>query len=439
MNPPPHEEEVRSLLSELPPGKDAALLHLLTCGVCREWALRRLREDGEPGPSYEAVWDRLTDQLPQMIAEAQSRNLAAEALLAELLSLPSQEQSGALQDPRFESPDLLEQLLEESQEAQPEDVERSAALAALAMQLTGQLRKRTDEILSAMSFTRATVLRANALRLRGRLVEAEDALGRAAHFLLWPFESSDRAVYCRALALLRWEQGNLEEAEALLRHAARGFREYLLPQEAGACWALLGLLLLEHNRTPEAVRCLQIGRATFIPEARPWLTLRSGLSLALTLADLGHYERAHALLKESWSCYGPVRDEDEKTRASWLEGKIWFRIGRLEEAEPILFAVRNHFLAARSLPEAALCSLDLAVLLLESGRAALLPQLLETLEQTFPHEPAGLAGLRRAYHVFLASLQGMQTLPRPVLGMAETALRRVLRFRGYRLERLPFA
>jgi tetratricopeptide (TPR) repeat protein len=374
-----------------------------------------------------------------MIVEARRRNLEAEALLAELLSFPCEEQSGALRDPRFESPDLLEQLLEESQAAQPEDVERSEALAALAMQLTGQLRKRTDEILSAMSFTRATVLRANALRLRGRLVEAEDALGRAAHFLLWPFESSDRSVYCRALALLRWEQGHLEEAEALLRHAVRGFREYLLPQEAGACWALLGLLLLEHNRTLEAVRCLQTGRATFLPEARPWLTLRSGLGLALALADLGHCERAHALLKESWSHYGPIRDEDEKVRASWLEGKIWFRIGRLEEAEPILFAVRDHFLAARSLSEAALCSLDLAVLLLESGRAALLPQLLETLEQTFTHEPAGLAGLRRAYHVFLASLQGVQTLPRPVLGMAETALRRVLRFRGYRLERLPFA
>jgi tetratricopeptide (TPR) repeat protein len=374
-----------------------------------------------------------------MIVEARRRNLEAEALLAELLSFPCEEQSGALRDPRFESSDLLERLLEASQETQPEDGERSAALAALAAQLTGQLRKRMDEVLGAMFFTRATVLRANALRLRGRLVEAEDALGRAAHFLLWPFESSDRAVYCRALGLLRWEQGHLEEAEALLRHAARGFREYLLPQEAGACWALLGLLLLEHNRTPEAVHCLQTGRATFLPEARPWLTLRSGLGLALALADLGHYERAHALLKESWNFYGPVRDDDEKARASWLEGKVCFRIGRLEEAEPILFAVRDHFLAARSLPEAALCSLDLAVLLLESGRVALLPQLLETLEQTFTHEPAGLDGLRRAYHVFLANLQGVQALPKPVLGMAETALRRVLRFRGYRLERLPFA
>jgi tetratricopeptide (TPR) repeat protein len=436
-----HEEQVRSLLSELPPGKDSALFHLLSCDLCREWALQWLigQASDPEGVSYDGIWDRLTDQLPQMIEEARRRSRKAEGLLDELLSFPGDEQGAVLQDPRFWSADLLERLLEACQEAQPEDSERSEALAHLALQLTGHLRTRTDELLSAMFFTRASVLRANALRLRGRLVEAEDALGRAAHFLLWPFESSDRAAYCRALALLRWEQGHLDEAEALLRQAARSFREYLLPQDAGACWALLGLLLLEHNRTEEAVRCLQTGRVTLAPAARPWLTVRSGLGLALALADLGQADRAQALLRETWRHYGRVRDEVEQARASWLEGKILYRIGRWEEAEAILFGVRDRFLAVKSLPEAALCSLDLAALLLESGRNAELPQLLSVLEQTFPADPAGLEGLRRAYHAFLASLQGVKDLPRTVLGMAETALRRVLQFRGYRVERLPFA
>jgi tetratricopeptide (TPR) repeat protein len=360
-------------------------------------------------------------------------------LLAELLSFPCDEQGAVLEEPRFWSPDLLEKLLEASEEAQPEDDERSEALALLAFQLTGHLRPRTDELLSAMSFARASILRANALRLRGRLVDAEDALGRAAHFLLWPFESLDRAVYCRTLALLRWEQGHFDEAEALLRQAARSFREYLLPQEAGACWALIGLLLLERNRTTEAARCLQTARVTFIPAARPWLTVRAGLGLALALADLGEADRAHALLQETWRHYGRIRDEDEQARDFWMEGKILFRIGRSEEAEPILFAARDRFLADRNLPKAALCSLDLAALLLESGRNAELPQLLSVLEQTFPSDKAGLEGLRRAYDAFLASLQGVKDLPRTVLGMAETALRRVLQFRGYRVERLPFA
>lgn len=387
----------------------------------------------------DAIWGRLEDRLPEMIDEAKRRNLTAEELLVDLLGSPLDEQRKALEDPRFWSVDLLDLLLEASQEAQFEDAERAEALAVLALDLAGHLRSRLDEILGAMYFTRASVLRANALRLRGQLGAAEDTFDQAAHFLLWPFESSDRTAYCRALALLRWEQGHFDEAEALLRHAARGFREYCLTQEAGACWALLGLLLLDQNRTAEAVRCLQTGRATLDPAAHPWLTVRTGLSLALAVADLGQEERAQVLLRETWSHYGRVCDESEQVRICWLEGKIWSRIGQEQEAEQILFAVRDRFFAAKSLPEAALCSLDLAVLLLQSGRAAELPQLLRAIEETFAAETSGLDGLRRAYEVFAAGLQGVQSLPRPVIGMAETALRRVFRSRGYRVDRLPFA
>jgi len=441
MSTPRHNEEVRSLLSELPPGKDSALLHLLTCSICREWAIQRLGQaiGYEVVPGYDAIWGRLEDRLPEMIDEAKRRNLEAEQLLVELLGTPLDEQRNLLQDPRFRSPDLLDLLLEASQEAQPEDAERAEALAVLALHLAGHLRSNLDEILSAMFFTRASVLRANALRLRLQLVEAEDAFGRAAHFLLWPFESSDRAVYCRALGILRWEQGHFDEAEALLRHAARQFREYCLTQEAGACWALLGLLLLDQNRTAEAVRSLQTGRATFDPAARPWLTVRAGLSLALAVADLGQAERAQALLQETWIHYGQVRDEGEQVRICWLEGKICSRIGKKEEAEQILFGVRARLFEAKLLPDAALCSLDLALLFIESGRGAELPQLLHAVEVAFPEEPSGLDGLRRAYEVFVAGLQGAKSIPRPVIGMVETALRRVLRSGGYRVERLPFA
>jgi tetratricopeptide (TPR) repeat protein len=435
-----HEEEVRSLLSELPPGKDGALLHVLTCPFCRGWAIQRLGQEvgGEDFPEYEAIWGRLEERLPEMLFEAERRNLAAEGLLVELLGSPAAERSEALRNPRFWSVDLLELLLEASREAQGKDGERSEALALLGLQLTGYLRADMDEIFSAMFFARASVLRANALRLRGELVAAEDALGRAAHFLLWPFESADRAVYGRALALLRWEQGHYDEAEALLRHAARSFREYLLTEEAGACWALLGLLLLEADRTAEAARCLQTGRALLDPAARPWLTVRTGLSLALATADLGQTERAHALWRETWSHYRQVQDESEQVRIGWLEGKILVRLGRRDDAEPILWAVRDRLFAAGRLPEAVLCSLDLAVVLLEGGREAELPQLLRAVEEAFPKETVGLDGLRRAYAAFLTSLQGVSTLPRPFVGIAEAALRRVFLSRGYRVESLPF-
>ncbi len=437
-----HDEEARSLLSDLPPEKDPALLHLLTCPACREWATHRLLQDlgiGEVLPGYDGMWNRLEGRLPWMVEEAERRNLIAEALLVELLGAPQGERERTLQDPRFHSLDLLELLLEASQEAQPEDCERSEALAALAAQLTGRLRNEMGETISALYLTRAAILRGNALRMRGNLVPAEDALGRAAHFLCWPFESWDRAAYCRALGLLRWEQGRLDEAAALFRYAARSFAEDHLPREEGACLALAGLLHLEQRQMKAAVRCLQTGRATLDPEARPWLTVRAGLSLALVLADLGQVDRAQAVLKETWTHYSRVRDEREHVRICWLEGKICARIGRREEAEHILSAVRRKLISEYSLPEAMLCSLDLAVLLVEAGRGAEVPQLLPDIEETFAAESAGLDAARRVYGSFLSSSESAQTMSREAAASWESSLRRVFRFRGYRVEPLPFA
>jgi tetratricopeptide (TPR) repeat protein len=427
-----HDEDARSLLCDLAPGQLAALLHLLLCPACREWAVHHLLQEVGTGtllPGIDQIWSRL---------EGERGNLVADSLLADLLGYPKNEQDKALQESRFQSQELLVLLLETSHEAQPQDCERSEALAVLASRLTAHLRREMDEILSALFFTRAAV-HGNALRLRGELAAAEDQLGRAAHFLAWPFESSDRAAYCRALALLRWEQGRLDEAEALLQHAARGFQEYYLPQEEGACLALLGLLCLEQNRTKAAVRCLQTGRAALAPEARPWLTVRAGLSLALGLADLGQAERAQAVLKETWWRYGLVRDESEHVRICWLEGKVCARLGLNEEAEAILSGVRGKLISEYSLPEAVFCSLDLAPLLVESGRSTELRLLLQDIEQTFAAEPAGLDATRRAFDLLIANLADVPKIPWVTLCMAETALRRFFRSRGYRVARLPFA
>lgn len=67
----------------------------------------------------------------------------------------------------------------------------------------------------------ARALRGNALRIRGELEKAAAAFSQAASYLAWPFESAVRAAYCRALSLLRWEQGRLDEAAALLVEAGR--------------------------------------------------------------------------------------------------------------------------------------------------------------------------------------------------------------------------
>ena len=74
MTSPWHGEEACSLLSGLAPGKDSALLHLLTCPTCRTWATRRVLQKlgtGEKPPDEEAIWSRLHRLRPMsMIEEA---------------------------------------------------------------------------------------------------------------------------------------------------------------------------------------------------------------------------------------------------------------------------------------------------------------------------------------------------------------------------------
>jgi hypothetical protein len=86
-----------------------------------------------------------------------------------------------------------------------------------------------------------------------------------------------------------------------------------------------------------------------------------------------------------------------------------------------------------------LCSLDLAVLLVEDGRGAEVPQLLCEIEETFAAESAALDAVQQVYALFVATTAGLRVIPREDVASWESSLRRVFRFRGFCVERLPFA
>jgi uncharacterized protein YbaR (Trm112 family) len=123
-----HDVEARSLLSDLPPGKDRALLHLLTCPSCREWATHQLlleQRVGEALQEYDEVFNRLHASLPWILEEAKRRRTEMETLLERLLREPPSERiKVALAEPGLQPIDLLEA----SQQAQPGDLDRSVAL-----------------------------------------------------------------------------------------------------------------------------------------------------------------------------------------------------------------------------------------------------------------------------------------------------------------------
>jgi uncharacterized protein YbaR (Trm112 family) len=438
------------LLDSLSGTQEFALLHVLTCSTCRAAAEQQLAEDldltaEKMASVYADLWQRLTDNIPWMLDQAIQRRQGAGHLLAELLSHSPEDRAGALDDPRFQSLELLELALEESWKAQPGDLETSDSLARLAGPLTGRLRDQLGDSLASLYYTRVTLLRANVFRLtrppvpsagQSVLTQAEDLLRSATHFLAWPFESWDRAAYCRTLGLIRWEQGALDEAAALFHHAARGFADQGLAGEEGASHALLGLLALDQHQPAHAALLLQRSLSSLVPAARPWLAVRAGLSLALALADLGHAERARATYQEFSRHYADVSAEAEHVRLLWLEAKLLLRLDRAAEAESLLAGVRRKLIAEPSFAEAVLCSLDHVLALVSLDRLADLPSLFTELERAFAAEALGLEAVRCLVDSFVTSTAQTR---HQLAAQAEQTLKRLLRFRGYRVVRLPFA
>ena len=394
-----------------------------------------VREPVEPG----ALWVRWESPRPlgEGLGEEEARRRErAEALFAELAGRAPEKRLWALKGRRFRDPALVELLLEKSREAQPAEPGEAITLATMAALLALRMCEPGGEgALMAVFLGRAHCLAGNAWRLVGNEAEAELAFGNTVSFLARSAGSCDRAFYCRSLALLRWEQGRIDEAVALLHHAARIFAENEAGHEEGTSLALLGLLYVEEGDPRRAVPPLRKARLSAEPGRRPWLAARARLALALALARLGHLGQSRWALREAWELFPLLDDCEELVHAHWLEGRICSLLGPAEEAEGLLDSVRVKFLDDGCLPEAALASLDLALHGVESGPAV--GPLIAELQARFGTEDGAdiaLKGLRG----FERSLQEGKP-PRESADGIASFLRRTFRFRGFRVEPLPFA
>jgi tetratricopeptide (TPR) repeat protein len=358
---------------------------------------------------------------------------AREDLYAAMMAVPPGSRLEAIQEPRFRSLALLDFLLEESWASQFIDPGRAAELALLAAQLAMAFSEGAEE--AAAALPRAFCLGANARRLDGRLKDAEALLARAVPVLAG---RQDRAFYCRILALLRWEQGRIEEADALLRHAAALFAADGLVHEAGACQMVLGLILLEKGRERDALFLLRRGWDKMDREGHPLLAIRGGLILAASLADARQRRRARGVLRETWRLFSHVSDPAEMARVYWLAGRALSRLGDHHEALSILESVRRQLAAEPSPVETALESLDLALALAESGRANEIEAVGEAVRSCFPGvAAAGYAANRISRLARLA--ESCDPLLRQAVHTTRITLGWSFRACGFRCRPLPFA
>ncbi|HEX4965508.1 MAG TPA: hypothetical protein VF173_32155 [Thermoanaerobaculia bacterium] len=373
---------------------------------------------------------------PPRISQEERRE-EAESLYTALLALPVAERLRSSCSPEYRRLGLVEILLERSRSLQLAYPGLAKTLACVAGAVAAQIVDPTeDNSRVSVYLARAHYLMGNAWRLLGNPAEAEISYANIVYHFAYSSVSLDRAYYCRSLALLRWEQGRLDEAGALLARASQRFQESGPREESGTTLALLALLELE-GQDAQAHAALTRALDEMDLERRPWLTVRVALALAWILASREQPDPALAVLQEVWRLAPRISDPDQRLCMRWWEGRVLFRLGDEHDAAGLLGCARRSYLEERRVPEAALASIDAMLGLAEAGKADEASPLADEMAIRLGSENGGDVALS-VVRGFQRDLTTQRNL-RDCAAAHSATLRRILRFRGFRIDPLPFA
>jgi tetratricopeptide (TPR) repeat protein len=296
---------------------------------------------------------------------------AAPALFEELSRLPFEEQRDHIrEDDRFWNIGLSEFLCRESERIASSDALRAIDLAELAVLVATLLEEGLFEG-SWLDQVRAYAFAhlGNARRVLGELRSAKDAFRESREF--WEagtdvagdsFGYESRYLALNA-SLLR-EERCFEEALALLDQA--------LAADGGP--SLRSAILVAKAKTLEemgdplrAISCLRKAAAGINPQAAPRLLLCIKHNLLLLLTAEGRYSQAEELLPAVRDLSEALGNRLDLLRLRWAEARIARGREDAVTAAAIFEEVRVGFLAQKIGFDAALVSLELAVLRLKAG------------------------------------------------------------------------
>jgi hypothetical protein len=402
----PGVEETCVALAQLPTRAARIVYHLLSCPACLERGLAlSIEEAGDTGEDLTGDWvteamtpasvaDRLEKQGSDLAGRFEHDRKAAPALFAELMATPAPERGGRLEaDRRLASPGLAERLLAAAAESAADEPSAAEERSRLALAIADRI---PVERFGAATIARLRVAGwarlGEALRLQDDTKGAEAAFGAAlAATEEVHVGTSERALYCHQLALLRRDQGRADEALGLLARAAeihRGLGE--LP-ELGEVLAEKGRTLIDEDPRA-ALGPLRLAGELIPAATRPWPAARLWQALALAYADMGEPEAAERMLDTSRALAAQVRGRRARLLLAWADGEIAGQLGRTEEAAERLGGAWRGLVEAGRWIDAALAALDLAEVHAESGSRAALGELAREVEALLaPRLPAPAA------------------------------------------------
>lgn len=343
--------------------------------VCSRWAA-----DGDAEPTAgDAPDDRLAELLHGVARRLDARRSrladereAAPKLVAELLDLPAEDRPDALAAHRFRTRAVADLLLARAREQYTENAHHALGLATLAGAVVSRLEPRHYGTSALRDLrARAAMAAGNAHRILGDLGSAEEELDRAGRLLEeGSLEPGLRAELLRLKATLRRYQRRFDDAERLLDQAAAIYRWTGDRHQEGKL-LLSKAALRERQGEPErVVPLLEDALELLNPRREPRLQLVAWQNLVTQLHQRGEAAAAAKLLPRMHRLADELgAGRLDRLRLDWTEGAVRLALGDGDGAR-LLRRAREGFIDEMMPIEAALVSLELAVVHLEAGRSA---------------------------------------------------------------------
>ena len=295
---------------------------------------------------------------------------------------------------RFASWGLCELLCRESRKAASDDPRRTAELAELAVLIADSLEEgspfEAGWIYQLRAFAWAHL--GNARRVSGDVRGADDAFSMSDPW----WEAGDEAIgdalgygpdILALKATLRRDQRRFPEALRLLDRSLAG---YLHEDPEHRDRHLAGLVLVKkasvfsHMAEPErAILAFREAEELVDSGRDPRLLLCLRHNLLDNLASAGRFAEARELLPEVEALCRSAGSRLDELRLRWVAGRIAAGLGDRTAARQAFDGARREFAARGMAYDAALVSLELAVLLIENGETAEVRELAEEIAEIF--------------------------------------------------------
>jgi tetratricopeptide (TPR) repeat protein len=334
--------------------------------------------------AYETVLDRVFSRIATEEAGIEVARRRADVLFEELMQHPPARQQLLVHNSaRFRDRMLCERLLAASHDEGFREPARSEQLARIAVAVAERVADISPEAALGSSSpapsdplagmrARAWAQLGNALRIRSDLdgaavaFRSADAL-MAAHPRLGLL---DKARIFDLKASLCKDRRHFAEAARLLDRVITIYQRLGQSNLTGRALSQKATLQLCAGDREGCMVLLRRALELIDPHEDPRCYLNARHNLIVALADDDKPREAFALLFHTRPLYLKLGDRMNLLRLRWLEGQVARGLHRLEQAETAFREVRGAFVELGLEYDAALVSLDLAMVFAQQGRRA---------------------------------------------------------------------